>query len=275
MEISPAAQQQIDAHRRRYEALKAAGTQAAAALAPSRIDEAPVDEERVTLRETVPGGWYSTMILRRGDRLRLVNIDGAGAVALLAWNLHDASERLNHADTLKIQWSAELRRGRVLFSDMGRVVLSIIEDSSGAHDALMGGSNAASTLARYGPGPFRNTRDNLILAALKLGLSRRDISPYITFFAPVSVAADGRFTWRDGVRRSGDFVELRAEMDLRVALSAAPHPLDPASSYTPGAIAVIRSRGEAPAGDDPCRTASPEAQLGFENTEAALPERIA
>jgi len=221
------------------------------------MDASPIDPDRVTLREIMPGGWYTTMILRRGDRLRLVNADGAAA--LLAWNLHDASERLNHADMLKIQWSAELRRGRVLFSDMGRVILSIVEDSSGAHDALMGGSNAVSTLAQYGPGPFRNTRDSFILAALKLGLSRRDIAPCVTFFAPVSVAADGFFTWRDGVRRSGDFVELRAEMDLRIAVFAAPHPLDPAPSYAPGAIAVIRSRGTAPTGNDPCRTAAPEA----------------
>jgi len=274
LENSPAAQEQIDAHRRRYEALKAAGTQVAAALSPSPMDATPVDPARVTLRETVPGGWYATVAMWRGDRLRLVNVDGDGAAALLAWSLHDASERLNHADTVKIQWSAELRRGRVLFSDMGRVMLSIVEDSSGAHDALMGGSNAAGTLAQYGPGPFRNTRDNFILAALKLGLSRRDIGPCVTFFAPVSVAADGRFTWRDGVRRSGDFVELRAEMDLRVALSAAPHPLDPAPSYAPGTIAVARLRGVAPASGDPCRTASPEARRGFENTEAALAERI-
>lgn len=274
MDIPPPAQNEIDAHRRRYEALRAAGTQVAAALAPSRMDAAPIDPARVVMRETVPGGWYTTTILQRGDRLRLVNGDGAGVAALLAWNLHDASERLNHADTLKIQWSAELRRGRVLFSDMGRVILSIVEDSSGAHDALMGGSNAASILAQYGPGPFRNTRDNFILAALKLGLSRRDIAPCITFFAPVSVATEGRFAWHGDGRRAGDFVELRAEMDLRIALSMAPHPLDPAPSYAPGAIAVIRSRGPAPADDDPCRTASPEARRGFENTEAALTERI-
>jgi len=113
LEDSSAAQEQIDAHRRRYEALKAAGTQVAAALPPSQMDAGPVDPARVTLRETVPGGWYTTVAMWRGDRLRLMNVDGAGAAALLAWSLHDASERLNHADTVKIQWSAELRRGRV------------------------------------------------------------------------------------------------------------------------------------------------------------------
>ncbi len=270
IDISPEVQASINAHRARYEALRAAGVQVAAALPPTPLDGAPLDASAILHREAVPGGWYATALLHRGDRLRLVNTDGTGAAALLAWALHDPSERLNHADTLKIQWSAELRRGRVVFSDMGRVMLSITEDTSGAHDALMSGSTAASTLAQHGPGPWRNTRDNFILAALKLGLSRRDIGTCITFFAPVSVDAAGRFTWRDGVRRPGDFVELRADMDLRVALSTAPHPLDPAASYAPGAVEVIRWRGPPAGAEDPCRAASPEARRGFENTEAAL-----
>ena len=275
MDVPPEVQAGIDAHRARYEALKAAGIQVAAALPPTPLDGAPLDASAILHRETVPGGWYATALLRRGDRLRLVNRDGAGAAALLAWALHDPSERLNHADTLIIQWSAELRRGRVVFSDMGRVMLSLTEDTGaedggGAHDALMGGSTAASTLAQYGPGPWRNTRDTFILAALKLGLSRRDIGTCVTLFAPVSVDDAGCFIWRDGVRRPGDFGELRAVMDLHVALSAAAHLLDPAVSYAPGAIEVIRWRGSPAGAGDPCRTASPEARRGFENTEAML-----
>jgi hypothetical protein len=148
MDMSPETQAGIDAHRARYEALKAAGTEVAAALPLTALDGAPVDPARVLHRETVPGGWYAAATLRRGNRLRLVNIGSAGTAALLAWALHDPSERLNHADTLKIQWTAALRRGHVLFSDTGRAMLSITEDSSGAHDALIGGSTAASAGGR-------------------------------------------------------------------------------------------------------------------------------
>jgi len=257
-------------HRQRYEALRNAGTQVAAALTPTSLGGAPFDPQTALLHETVPGGWYAMIVLRRGDRLRLVNTDGTGAAALLAWSLHDPSERLNHADTLKIQWSAELRRGRLLFSDMGRVLLSLTEDTSGAHDALMGGSTAASTLAQYGAGPFRNARENFVLAALKMGLSRQDVATCVTFFAPVSVAGDGSFTWNRARRRAGDFVELRADMDVRIALSTAPHPLDPATTYAPGPIEVIRLPGAPAAADDPCRVASPEARRGFIHTEAML-----
>lgn len=270
LHLSPQEMDAIAQHRKRYEALRDAGTKVAAALPPTPLDGAPMDPAAILYRDTVPGGWYLATVLRRGDRLRLINTDGTGAAALLAWSLHDASERLNHADTLKIQWSAELRRGRALFSDMGRVMLSLTEDTCGAHDALMGGSTAASTLAQHGAGPFRNTRENFVLAALKLGLARQDVATCITFFAPVSVAGDGSFTWNRSRRRAGDFVELRAEMDVRIALSMAPHPLDPAPTYAPGPIEVIRLSGAAPAADDFCRVASPEAGRGFAHTEANL-----
>lgn len=105
---------------------------------------------------------------------------------------------------------------------------------------------------------------------MRLGLSHRDVASCITFFAPVSVLADGRFAWRDGRSRPGDFVELRAEMPLRLALSTASHPLDPAPAYAPSAVEAIRWRGPIAPADDPCRIASPEARRGFENTEAAL-----
>ncbi|MBB5754856.1 urea amidolyase associated protein UAAP1 [Prosthecomicrobium pneumaticum] len=260
----------MEAHRARYEALKAAGTGAAplALPPPTGLAEAPLDPARIVARETVPGGWYSTLRLARGEALRLIDTAGSGAAALFAWNAADPSERLNHADTVKVQWTTRLAKGRVLLSDMGRVLLSIVEDTTdGAHDPLVGVSNAAGTLAKYGPGTFRNGRDNLVQGALKLGLSRRDLAPVVTFFAPVIVASDGRFAWGEAARQAGAFVELRAEMDLLLVVSAAPHPLDPRPDYAPGPIELVRLRTAPVAADDPCRTATPEARRAFENTD--------
>ncbi|KQP50916.1 urea amidolyase associated protein UAAP1 [Methylobacterium sp. Leaf108] len=262
-------QQTIAENRRRYEALKAQGQEhAPRALPPPSVRGLPLDEAEILHAETIPGGWYWTTELHAGDALRLALDHGPSSVALVAWNAADTSERLNYADTVKVQWSAALRKGRVLFSDMGRVMLSLIEDSCCAHDALTGGSNAASNAARYAKGPHRNTRDNLVLAALKAGLDRRDIPALITFFAPVSVGAEGRFTWNEAGRRAGDFVDLRAEMDLVVTLSNCPHPLDPAPDYAPNPVTATRFRAPHPGPDDLCRTATIEAVRGFSNNAA-------
>ncbi len=261
----------IAENRRRYEELKRAGQGHAprALPGPSPRGGVALDEAAILHRETVPGGWYWTTTLKSGEALRIALDHGPSSVALVAWSAKDPSERLNYADTVKVQWTAALRKGRVLFSDMGRVMLSLIEDSCGSHDALMGGSNAASNAARYAGGPHRNTRDNLVLAALKSGLERRDIPPHVTFFAPVAVGPEGRLGWNEAGRTAGDFVDLRAEMDLTVALSNCPHPLDPAPAYAPNPVAITRFRAAQPAADDLCRTATIEAVRGFENNAFA------
>jgi len=262
------AEQQADvaANRQRYDQHKALGQQQApkALPPPTPRDGAPIAKSSIIHRETVPGGWYFVTKLNRGEVLRIVNTSGGSCVSLLAWNADDTSERLNHADTIKVQWAASLRKGRVILSDMGRALLSIVEDTSGAHDTLAGCSNAATNAARYGES-FRNSRDNFLLAAGKLGLSRRDVHPCVAFFAPVSVDAEGRFEWHGDRRTAGDFVDLRAEMDLLLALSNCPHPLDPSPDYAPGDVELIRSQAPEAGADDLCRTVSLEAKRAFEN----------
>jgi urea carboxylase-associated protein 2 len=261
---------QIAASRARYDALKAAGTGASpkAMPEPTALDGAPINAGDFIQQETIPGGWYANYRLKAGERIRISSPSGTSTIALAAWNANDTSERTNHADSIKIQWTAGLAKGRVIFSDMGRVLLSIVEDTSGAHDVLAGGLSEAGVAAKYGANPnLRNTRGNLVLAASKFGLDRRDIPTLINFFAPVSVAEDSTLTWQDGVRKEGDFVELRADMDVLIALSNCPHPLDPSPTYTAGDVAVTLLNGAQADSSDFCRTATVEAQRGFENND--------
>ncbi|WP_051362323.1 urea amidolyase associated protein UAAP1 [Solimonas soli] len=257
----------IAANRERYMQLKAAAQGGKLPLPPPTArDAAPLDASRLLHREVIPGGWYWTTRLARGQVLRLLNAQATPGVSFFAWNADDTSERYNAGDTVKVQWTAALAKGRVLFSDMGRVLASIVEDSCAAHDTLLGGSTAASNREKYGVELLRNTRDNLVLAAGKHGLTRRDLAPCITFFAPVATDGEGRFHWRDGAVQPGDFVDLRAEMNLLVAVSNCPHPLAP-GAYAPQPIEAIVSRGVPIAAGDLCRTATAEARRGFDNTD--------
>jgi uncharacterized protein len=258
----------LTARRQRYEALKMSGQAPKRLPGPSAVPAPDVPQEALIHREVIPGGWYWCSHLKSGETLRLQTLELPSAVSLLAWNRNDTSERINYADTVKVQWTAALGKGRVIFSDMGRVMFSIVEDSAGAHDALVGGSTASSNSRRYADGPHRNTRDNFLLAAQKLGLDARDIPPCLTFFAPVRTDEEGRFVWDGARRRAGDFVDLRAEMDLLVALSNCPHPLDPAADYAPSPVAAVRFSAAPPSADDLCRTATDEARRGFENNAA-------
>jgi urea carboxylase-associated protein 2 len=260
-----------DAHRARYDELRAAGQGAAKQALPPATDRSqPLPAGSLLHHEQVPGGWYHATRLPRGEALRIVNTTGTSTVSLVAWSVADTSERLHLVDTMKIQWSISICKGRILYTDMGRVALSVIEDSSGAHDAVVGPTTLASMQKALGPGSWRNSRDNFLAATAKLGLSRRDLHPCMNFFAPVGVDEEGRFLWQDGKRTAGDFVDLRAEMDLWVIVSNAGHPLDPALTATPGAIDVMRFAVPPADANDICRTSGPEAARAFEITERHL-----
>jgi uncharacterized protein len=260
--------EQIEANRRRYQELRAAGQELApkGLPEPTALDGALIAPDAVIHREYVPAGWYATIRLRRGEALRITDESGRSSVSLIGWRKEDASERINCADTVKVQWSAAVGKGRVIFSDMGRVFLSIIEDTSGAHDLLVGGSTPASTLAAFGA-PGRNTQENFLAAASKIGLDVRDIPTCVTFFAPVTLDDAGRFRWQEGRKRPGDFVDLRAEMNLILVVSNCPHPLDPARPAATGSVTLVKHRAALASAEDACRTGSPEANRAFAFTD--------
>jgi uncharacterized protein len=257
------------ANRQRYEELRAAGQGATTKALPAAtaLDAAPIASEAVIEREEIPFGWYATMRLRRGEALRIVDVSGRSSVSLIGWRVEDMSERINCADTVKVQWSAAISKGRVILSDMGRVFLSLIEDTSGAHDLLCGGSTPASSAAAVGAATSRNTHENFLAAANKIGLGLRDVPPCVTFFAPVSVDPKGRFVWNAERKRAGDFVDLRAEMNLVLVLSNCLHPLDPARPAVAGPVTLIRHRVPSAAPNDLCRATSPEAARAFVFTD--------
>jgi urea carboxylase-associated protein 2 len=261
----PLDQQTPEQHRRRYEALR---TQAQARATPDLPCPA-IAADRVLHREIIPGGWYWSAVIPRGRTLRVVNTAGSSSVSALLWNAHETSERFNAADTVKVQWTVNVGAGLLLLSDMGRALASITGDSGARHDMLTGGSTAASNARRYGPGVWRNTRDNFLLAAGKHGLDRRDIPPCLTLFADIRTDAAEQLAWH-GTGAPGAAVDLRAEMDVLVALSNCPHPLDPRPGYAPLPVeAVIWDAGPV-AADDPCRSAGPEAIRAFENNRRML-----
>lgn len=248
-------------HRQRYERLRAQAQERSAR--PATLPCTDIAAGQVLHREVVPGGWYWSAVVRRGRTMRVV---GAGSsVSALLWNAHDPSERFNAADTVKVQWTVRVCAGHVLLSDMGRVMASIIGDEHGRHDMLVGGSTRASNARRYGHDGRRNTRDNFLLAAGKHGLDRRDVPPCLSLFADVRADGDGRLAWH-GSAPAGRAVDLRLEMDVIVALSNCPHPLDPAPAYAPQPVEAIIYTSAPASADDTCRSSSPEAVRAFENT---------
>ena len=204
--------------------------------------------------ETLGRRAYAIRRLPRGARLRITNLDGTACAGLVVYNAEQTSERLNAADTVKVQWNAYLGAGSLLLSDMGRSLMAVLEDSCGHHDLFCG----------------TGARDRFLVALARIGLGRRDLPANLNLFRGVRVDADGKL---ELVRREpapGEHVLLRADLDVWVAVVNAPHVLDEAPGAEGARVRLTAWRGELAGADDPIRVSTPERRRAYENVDDYL-----
>ena len=226
------------------------------------------------LEETVPGGGHTSLIVKRGQSLRITDLRGGANVSVMMVNASEKSERLNLPDTLKCQHTAKLTTGHCLYSDMGRVLAAVVADTCGWHDTLTGVSNAEEVADKYGAGRyqelrnafFRNGTDNLLVELGKWGLGLPDLLMTLNLFSRVDVAEAGMLSFVPGNSKAGDYVELYAPMNTLVVLTAIQHPLDPDPEYLPKPVKLTLSAAD-PQVAELCRTSCDENIRGFINTE--------
>ena len=235
----------------------------------------PESDKSILWRETLPGCSTWSHILKRGTALRMTALDDAPNVAALLFHAQEKTERLNLPDTLKAQHLARLCGGAVLYSDMGRILCSITDDTIGWHDVLGGCSDSVSVAGKYGAVSYADARnqwhqnalDGILVELAKHGLGARDLMMNINFFSKVQVDRAGVMQFVVGHARCGDALELRAEMDTLIVLNSCQHPMDPDPEYRIKAIELVIKRVPGPAADDRCRSFCPENARGFLMTE--------
>ncbi len=224
-------------------------------------------------QDELPGGTHWSMVIKRGMALRLIDSEGGANVGMLFYNPANLLERYNAPDTLKCQHTFKLTRGNCLYSDMGRIFCSIVEDSVGWHDTVCGNTTKAIVARKWGVKDYQTSRndwtlnghDSFLVEGGKYGLGRRDLAANVNWFSKVAVAEDGTMRFDPANTQAGDHVTLRFEMDALVLLHTCPHPLNPASAYPRKPVVYQLLTAPAAAEDDYCRTFRPENGRGFEN----------
>jgi urea carboxylase-associated protein 2 len=266
------------AHARAQHGRTAAFMRHVPASAGPTPDGVPAD--RLVWSETVAPGGYTAAVMARGTRIRLADQDGDVCAHLLLHRADGPHERLNVADTVKVPWQAYLGTGHPLLSGFGRVLATVVADTSSAHDALTGTTTRAGNDERYGASAPESTspagRDLLLLGALKHGLGQRDLPPSVSFFKSVRVAPDGSLQWR-GSAGPGGTVDLLLHVDAIVLLANTAHPLDPRLEFTCSPLGV---QAWPAAGDldrlvagDLVGPLGPEHRQAIANTDADLAAR--
>jgi uncharacterized protein len=233
------------------------------------------EKDKVLWEEVIPGGNHWSGLIRRGMALRMTDLAGGANLSALFYNLEDKLERYNMPDSLKAQHTAFLTTGRVCYSDMGRVMCSIINDSVGWHDTICGMTDAAMISAQYGASSYqshrnemyRSGKDGVLVELAKYGMGKRDLVASVNFFSKVTPDEAGNLSFVQNHSTAGSYVDVRFDMNVLLVVSAAPHPLDPKIQYSPAAVKLSAWHAGLADADDICRNSCEQNQRGFINTE--------
>ncbi len=159
--------------------------------------------------------------LRKGQTLRVIDPEGVQVSDLVAYNAADVREAISNGRTFDYEQTIALTSGNRLWSNRSRPMLAIVEDSVGRHDFLLTPCSEATFRYFYPHEPVhRGCFGNLTEALAPYGVEPDMIPCAFNLFMNVSVAADGRLRVEPPVSRPGDYVRLRAEMDLIVGVTA-------------------------------------------------------
>ncbi|NOZ54072.1 MAG: urea carboxylase-associated family protein [Gammaproteobacteria bacterium] len=193
--------------------------------------------------ELVPAGKAWIHMVKKGQTLRILDVEGNQAVDTLFYNANDLSERYSATDTVRAQGNIYLTTGSQLISSEGNAMLTIVADTCGRHDTLGGACSAESNMVRYAieKRSMHNCRDSYLLAIAASGfdLNKRDLTSNINFFMNVPVTPEGKLSFEDGISDPGKYVELKAEMDVIVLVSNCPQLNNPCNGYNPTPVLMM------------------------------------
>ena len=184
--------------------------------------------------EIVPARAPWLHLVKAGQTLRVVDLEGNQAVDFLLYATADDAERYSAQDTIAAQANIFLRTGSVLRSNEGRPMMTITATSVDYHDTIGGACSCESNSLRYG----HHTKaqhacvDNFLEA-------NRDMVSNVNFFMNVPVEPDGALGIVDGISAPGLTVDLRAEMDVTVVVSNCPQINNPCNGFNPTPVRMI------------------------------------
>jgi len=207
------------------------------------ITESPLNPADATYREVIPAGEFWLHEIKRGQTLRILDLEGNQAADTLFYDAHDPENRYSASDTVRRQAALYLTTGTELISTQGDVLLRITADTCGRHDTLGGACSRESNTMRYAHDKecMHACRDSFIRGVQAWGpdLGKRDITCNINFFMNVPVTPDGKLTFEDGISAPGRYVELLAERDVVCLISNCPQLNNPCNAYNPTPVEVL------------------------------------
>jgi len=164
----------------------------------------------------------TAFILKKGERLKITDLNGEQVSDLICYNQHDTAEYLSSGRTIDYAETIFLTKGHPFYSNRSNIMFDILEDTVGRHDFLLTPCSADTFRIMYGHShPHQGCFGNLCKALEPYGIMPDNIPISFNVFMNVSVAAEtGQLAVLPPKSKAGDFIIIQARMDLIVGLTA-------------------------------------------------------
>ena len=211
--------------------------------APRAVDVSEIPSRdvsgRIVFEMTIPPKGETSFVLKQGQVFRTIDVHGKQVADVMLYRLQDPDERYWVANTIKLNETAYLTTGHRLYSDRANPMATIVADSCGRHDTLCGSCSAEIDFVRYQVKWHPNCTDNFVRSLSRFNLKRHDMVMSFNLFMNAPVQPDGSFAIVEPLSKPGDYIDIRADMDLIVCFSNCPQDLNPCNGFNPTALHIV------------------------------------
>ena len=206
----------------------------------------PWPDSCTVLDAHVPARAPFDAVVRAGQRLRIIDLEGNQAADCLFYDMEDDRERYSAADTMAAQKNIFLVPGTVLYSNRRRPMLTLTATDVAYHDTIGGACSCESNTLRYGHHTAHQHAcvENFLISQAASGRGKRDMTSNINWFMNVPVTAQGELGIVDGISAPGKHVDLVAHRDVCVVISNCPQINNPCNGFHPTPIRVVIAEAE-------------------------------
>lgn len=183
-------------------------------------------------------------VVRAGERLEIIDLEGNQAVDCLLYRANDHTQRYSAQATVAAQRNIFLTTGSILRTADGTALMEVVADDVGNHDTLAGACSQESNTLRYGHHTAHQhaCAENFLAEGAKWGLGKRDMVSNINWFMNVPVESDGTLGIVDGLSAPGKSLALRAVVDTLVLVSNCPQINNPCNGFNPTPVRMVITR---------------------------------
>lgn len=195
---------------------------------------------KMTRDDIIPARGHASLELHRGQTLRVIDMEGKQVVDLVAVSAMDKGEKLScvYSNVLNGTW--KITKGHTLYTDRANPILFLKEDSVGLHYTGGGFCTEELNYLRFKVRNTENCGDNLRRAFEPFGIEREgfNFDSCFNIFMNLTFEPDGSMKLDEPLSRSGDYVDLKAEMDTIIAISNCPQDRNPCNGFKPTAVRI-------------------------------------